>query len=41
MFKMAPVRHLGFGRAYDVISDHSQFVFDGPKILLKLHFDRV
>jgi len=25
---------------YDVISDHPRLVFDGPNILLKLHFDR-
>jgi len=26
---------------YNVIADHPRFVFDGPNILLKLHFDRV
>ena len=25
---------------YDVISDHSHLVFDGPNTLLKLHIDR-
>ena len=26
---------------YDVIADHPRFVFEGPNIFLKLHFDRV
>ena len=26
---------------YDVIADHPRFVFEGPNILLKLHYDRV
>jgi len=26
---------------YDVIADHTRFVFDGSNILLKLHIDRI